>query len=193
MDSNRDRRDLKSWFDEIWNDTERVKDVKAEVLSYLEQLYQNHLPEFIYYKTLFHIFEQFLGKQEESGLLTEKMQLVDTEIWNILFEFQKDGVKGAINKILAHNGCIIADSVGLGKTFEALAVIKYFELLNDRVLVLCPRKLRDNWTIYQAQNNSELNPFLKDRFGYTVLSHTDLSRERGKSGDIDLATNNCCG
>ena len=190
VDSNRDRRDLKSWFDEIWNDTERVKDVKAEVLSYLEQLYQNHPPEFIYYKTLFHIFEQFLGKQEESGLLTEKMQLVDTEIWNILFEFQKDGVKGAINKILAHNGCIIADSVGLGKTFEALAVIKYFELLNDRVLVLCPRKLRDNWTIYQAQNNSELNPFLKDRFGYTVLSHTDLSRERGKSGDIDLATIN---
>ncbi len=190
VDSNRDRRDLKAWFDELWNNKELVEDVKAEVLLYLEQLYQNYAPEFIYYKTLFHIFEQYLDEQESSGLLTEQMQLVDTEIWNALFEFQKDGVKGAINKIRQHNGCIIADSVGLGKTFEALAVIKYFELQNDKVLVLCPKKLRDNWTIYQAQNNSELNPFLKDRFGYTVLSHTDLSRDGGKSGDIDLATIN---
>ncbi len=190
VDSNRDRRDLKAWFDELWHDKDRVEDVKEDVLWYLEQLYRDHDPEFIYYKTLFHIFEQFLGEQEDSGLLTEQMQLVDTEIWNALFEFQKDGVKGAINKILQHNGCIIADSVGLGKTFEALAVIKYFELLNDRVLVLCPRKLRDNWTIYQAQNNSALNPFLRDRFGYTVLSHTDLSRDHGKSGDLDLATIN---
>ena len=190
VDSNRDRRDLKAWFDELWNNKELVEDVKADVLLYLEQLYQNYAPEFIYYKTLFHIFEQYLDEQESSGLLTEQMQLVDTEIWNALFEFQKDGVKGAINKIRQHNGCIIADSVGLGKTFEALAVIKYFELQNDRVLVLCPKKLRDNWTIYQAQNNSELNLFLKDRFGYTVISHTDLSRDGGKSGDIDLATIN---
>ena len=190
VDSNRDRRDLKTWFDELWNNKELVEDVKADVLSYLEQLYQNYPPEFIYYKTLFHIFEQYLDEQENSGLLTEQMQLVDTEIWNALFEFQKDGVKGAINKIRQHNGCIIADSVGLGKTFEALAVIKYFELQNDRVLVLCPKKLRDNWTIYQADNNTELNPFLKDRFGYTVLSHTDLSRDGGKSGDIPLETIN---
>lgn len=105
----------------------------------------------------------------------------------MLYDFQKDGVKGAINKIQRHNGCIIADSVGLGKTFEALAIIKYFELLNDRVLVLCPKKLRDNWTIYQAHNNSELNILLEDRFSYTVLSHTDLSRDNGRSGDIDLA------
>ena len=108
----------------------------------------------------------------------------------MLFEFQKDGVKGAIKKILAYNGCILADSVGLGKTFEALAVIKYFELRNQRVLVLCPKKLRENWTVYQAQNNSELNPFLRDRFNYTVLCHTDLSREDGNSGDIDLANIN---
>ena len=190
VDSNRDRLDLKAWFNELWNNKELVEDVKADVLSYLEQLYQNHAPEFIYYKTLFHIFEQYLDEQESSGLLTEQMQLVDTEIWNALFEFQKDGVKGAINKIRQHNGCIIADSVGLGKTFEALAVIKYFELQNDRVLVLCPKKLRDNWTIYQADHNTELNPFLKDRFGYTVLSHTDLSRDGGKSGDIPLANIN---
>ena len=99
-------------------------------------------------------------------------------------------MKGAINKINAHNGCIIADSVGLGKTFEGLAIIKYFELRNHKVLVLCPKKVRENWTIYQAQNNSELNPFVNDRFGYTVLCHTDLSRENGKSGDIDLKTIN---
>ncbi len=192
VDSNRDRLDLKAWFNELWNNKELVEDVKADVLSYLEQLYQNHAPEFIYYKTLFHIFEQYLGEQEGSELFTEQKQFLDTEIWNALFEFQKDGVKGAINKIRQHNGCIIADSVGLGKTFEALAVIKYFEMENDRnrILVLCPRKLRDNWTIYQAHNHSELNPFRNDNFRYTVLSHTDLSRNSGKSGDIDLATIN---
>ncbi|MDM8518560.1 helicase-related protein [Anaerolineales bacterium HSG6] len=188
VDSRRDRKDLKVWFDEIWHDDKLVEDVKADVLHYLAQLYQNHAPEFIYYKTLFHIFERFLDDQTKSGLLDERSQLVDTDIWNMLFEFQKDGVKGAINKILAHNGCIIADSVGLGKTFEALAIIKYFELLNYRVLVLCPKKLRENWTVYQAQNNSQLNPLLKDRFNYTVLSHTDLSRDSGYSGDINLET-----
>jgi SNF2 family DNA or RNA helicase len=190
VDSNRDRRDLKAWFSEIWNDDEMVEDVKQNVLLYLEQLYRNHEPEFIYYKTLYHIFEKFLADQERGGLLDQDLKLVDTKIWKTLFEFQKDGVKGAINKILQHNGCILADSVGLGKTYEALAVIKYFELKNERVLVLCPKKLRENWTIYQAHNNSPLNPFLGDRFSFTVLSHTDLSRENGKSGDLDLATLN---
>ncbi len=190
VDSRRDRQDLLNWFNELWDNQGLVEDVKAEVLQYLEQLYQNHAPEFIYYKTLYHLFEQYLEEQDESGLLAEQAHLYDTQIWKLLFEFQKDGVTAAINKILAHNGCIIADSVGLGKTFEALAVIKYFELRNDRVLVLCPKKLRENWTIYQAHNNSELNLFVEDRFTYTVLSHTDLSRDGGKSGDIDLANIN---
>lgn len=190
VDSARDRRDLKAWFDELWNDPQLVEDVKGDVLLYLAQLYRDNAPEFMYYKTLFHIFERYLADQTMGGLLDEKSQILDTQIWNALFEFQKDGVKGIVNKIQTHNGCILADSVGLGKTFEALAVIKYFELLNYRVLVLCPKKLRDNWTIYQAQNNSALNPFIKDRFAYTVLSHTDLSRDDGKSGDIDLATIN---
>ena len=190
VDSNRDRRDLHDWFDEIWNDNSLAEDVTQEVLHYLGQLYANHAPEFIYFKTLYHIFERFLAAQNAGGLLFQNTQIVETEIWRALFEFQKDGVKGAINKINAHNGCILADSVGLGKTFEALAVIKYFELRNHRVLVLCPKKLRENWTIYQAQNNSELNPFVRDRFAYTVLSHTDLSRESGRSGDIDLGSLN---
>ncbi len=190
VDSNRDRRDLKAWFDELWNNTDLVEDVKDEVLLYLAQLYVNYAPEFIYFKTLYHLFEQFLAAQDRGGLLLDTTQIVETEIWKKLFEFQKDAVKGAINKINAHNGCIIADSVGLGKTFEALGIIKYFELRNHKVLVLCPKKLRENWTVYQAQNNSELNPFVNDRFGYTVLCHTDLSRDGGKSGDIDLATIN---
>src|SRR5665213_2569652 len=188
VDSNRDRRDLKIWFDELWNDPALVEDVKAEVLQYLDQLYQNHAPEFIYYKTLFHVFENFLADQEKGGLLDQNIKIVDTEIWKACFEFQRDGVKGAINKILKNNGCILADSVGLGKTFEALAVIKYFELKNERVLVLCPKKLRENWTVYR--HNDALNPFIKDRFRYDVLSHTDLSRDGGKSGDLDLATFN---
>lgn len=188
VDSNRDRRDLKVWFDELWNDPVLVEDVKAEVLQYLDQLYQNHAPEFIYVKTLYHVFEDFLADQEKGGLLDQNIKIVDTEIWQALFEFQRDGVKGAINKILKHNGCILADSVGLGKTFEALAVIKYFELKNERVLVLCPKKLRENWTVYR--HNDALNPFIQDRFRYDVLSHTDLSRDSGKSGDLDLATFN---
>ena len=168
VDSNRDRIDLKVWFDELWSDPDMVEDVKQEVLLYLEQLYVNQAPQFVYFKTLFHIFEQFLSEQDRGGLLLSDTQIVETEIWKKLFEFQKDAVKGAINKINAHNGCIIADSVGLGKTFEALAVIKYFELRNHKVLVLCPKKLRENWTVYQAQNNSELNPFINDRFGYKI-------------------------
>ncbi len=186
----RNREDLKNWFDEIWNDnTGLVEDVKEEVLKYVNQLYAENEPDFIYYKTLYHLFDKFLTEQEESGLLNENTGFIETKIWNMLYSFQKDAVKGAINKIKKHNGCIIADSVGLGKTFEALAVIKYFELRNYKVLVLCPKKLSDNWTVYQAQNNSLLNPLLDDRFGYTVLSHTDLSRESGKAvGGVELST-----
>mgnify|MGYP005812548941 FL=1 len=190
VDSSRDRRDLKKWFEDIWVNDGLVEDVKQDVLDYLAQLYQDNAPEFIYFKTLFHLFEQYLSDQDTSGIADIKSQIVDTEIWKYLFEFQKDGVKGAINKILAYNGCILADSVGLGKTYEALAVIKYFELRNYRVLVLCPKKLRENWTVFQAHVGSELNPFPRDRFGYTVLSHTDLSRDGGYSGDIDLANFN---
>lgn len=190
VDSNRDRRDLKQWFDELWANDELVVDVRDEVLRYLEQLYADQAPRFVYYKTLFHLFEQYLDEQQRSDLFDVGTQIVDTDIWQSLYEFQRDGVKGAINKILRYNGCIIADSVGLGKTYEALAIIKYFELRNYRVLVLCPKKLRENWTIYQAHNNSPLNPFLRDRFSYTVLSHTDLSRDSGYSDGINLATLN---
>jgi hypothetical protein len=190
VDSDRDRQDLKFWFDEIWQDLSLVKDVKAEVISYLKQLYQDNSPQFIYYKTLYHLFFDFIEGQEKGDRLTQQQHLIDTKIWSLLFEFQKDGVKGAINKLLEYNGCIIADSVGLGKTFEAIAIIKYFELLNYRVLVLCPKKLRENWTIYQGTNNSEINILLEDRLSYTVLSHTDLSRDSGKVGDVDLATIN---
>jgi SNF2 family DNA or RNA helicase len=190
VDGDRDRADLKQWFDEIWRDDTLVADVKEDVLSYLEQLYVDHAPEFIYFKTLYHVFERFLAGQKADAALFDQIAIIDTEIWKALFEFQRDGIKGAIHKINQHNGCILADSVGLGKTYSALAVIKYFQERNHRVLVLCPKKLRDNWTVYLAHNNSELNPFLKDKFNYTVLSHTDLSRDSGRVGDIDLATLN---
>jgi SNF2 family DNA or RNA helicase len=188
VDSNRDRRDLKAWFDELWQDQNLVADVTGEVLRYLEQLYQNHAPEFIYYKTLFHLFRSFIdtGKELDSSL--QKTSLLETAVWKELFAFQRDGAKAAINKLRQYNGCILADSVGLGKTFEALAVIKYFELKNERALVLCPKKLADNWLLYRQ--NSTLNPFDKDRFRYDVLHHTDLSRESGDSNGIDLATLN---
>ncbi len=188
VDSDRDRKDLLAWFEEVWNDDTLTKDVKDEVLRHLERIYANHAPEFIYYLTLFHIFREDLEDAGEVDDTLRQTTLLESNVWKRLFSFQKDGVKGAINKILAYNGCILADSVGLGKTFEALAVIKYFELRNERVLVLCPKKLRQNWTTYRT--NSRLNPLLDDRFAYDVLSHTDLSRTDGTTGDLDLANLN---
>ena len=182
----RDRDDLKQWFDEIWDNEELVEDVKDDVLTYLAQLYADHPPQFIYFKTLFHLFYQKILEQDQGGLFDETSHIKDTKIWKLLFEFQRKGVISAINKIEAHNGCIIADSVGLGKTFEALAVIKYFELRKANVLVLCPKKLSENWTTYLA--TSDLNPLIEDRFRFTVLSHTDLSRDSGMVGYENLAT-----
>ncbi len=192
VDSKRDRTDLKKWFENLWNNQELVKDVKNEVLEYLNELYKDYDPQFIYYKTLYHIFSKFIDEQESAKLLTEGGTLKDTSIWNTLYEFQRDAVKSAINKIERHNGCIIADSVGLGKTYEALAIIKYYELKNYRVLVLCPKKLKDNWTVYQSFMNNPLNPFNIDRFSYTVLYHSDLSRNSGISdaNSINLAPGN---
>ena len=184
----RDRRALLEWFDSLWDDTNIVEDVKDTVLRELARLYDNKAPQFVYYLTLFHIFRDFLDGTRDLDESLRRTALPDTRIWQTLFSFQRDGAKAAINKILACNGCIIADSVGLGKTFTALAVIKFFELRNERVLVLCPKKLRRNWTVYRS--NSSLNPFEKDRFRYDVLSHTDLSRERGDVDGIDLATLN---
>lgn len=191
VNDRRDLSDLKEWFDKLWNnemDDVEVEDVKYQVLKYIELLHRDNSPEFVYYKTLFHIFEQYLNETDASGLSDIKANLYDSEIWKTLFTFQQHGVRGAINKILKYNGCIIADSVGLGKTYEALAVIKYFEMLNYRILVLTPKKLRDNWTVYQAHKGHTLNPFPKDRFSYTVLYHTDLSREEGhaEADNIDL-------
>lgn len=190
-----DRRDLsglKEWFDKLWNNEMQdveVEDVKEQVLKYIELLHKENSPEFVYYKTLFHIFEQYLNEADASGLSDIKANLYDTDIWKTLFTFQQHGVRGAINKILKYNGCIIADSVGLGKTYEALAVIKYFEMLNFRVLVLCPKKLKDNWTVYQAHKGHTLNPFQLDRFSYTVMYHTDLSRDKGhtEADNIDIS------
>ncbi|HNX56826.1 MAG TPA: helicase-related protein [Prolixibacteraceae bacterium] len=195
VNDRRDLSDLKEWFDKLWNnempDVE-VEDVREQVLKYIELLYRDNSPEFIYYKTLFHIFEQYLNETDTSGLSDIKANLYDSQIWKELFTFQQHGVRGAINKILKYNGCIIADSVGLGKTYEALAIIKYFEMLNYRILVLTPKKLRDNWTVYQAHKNHTLNPFPQDRFSYTVMYHTDLSREKGftEADNIDLSNFN---
>jgi alpha-D-ribose 1-methylphosphonate 5-triphosphate synthase subunit PhnG len=186
VDSDRDRADLKAWFDELWSDAALVEDVKAKVLEYLAQLYVDHSPEFIYFKTLFHVFGAYLSGQDEQAQFFDNTAITATEIWKALFDFQKDGVKGAIQKINTHNGCILADSVGLGKTYSALAIIKYFELRNSqRVLVLCPKKLRENWTVYLGSNMTELNPFVRDKFSYMVLSHTDLvprDRQSGRCG-----------
>jgi superfamily II DNA or RNA helicase len=187
VDSDRDREDLLAWFNELWSDTRLTEDVRDEVLRALQASYAHAAPEFVYFKTLLHLFGDFLTDQAAEDALIQQTAFEQTAIWRALFDFQRDGLRAVLGKIGKHGGCILADSVGLGKTFTALAVIKWFEKRNKNVLVLCPKKLRENWTDYLAVNNSEMNPLREDRFGYTVLSHTDLSRENGKVGDIDLA------
>ena len=181
------RADLRQWFDDIWADTELTKDAKQDVLKVLGRIGQDHAPELVYYKTLYELFREDIEARQSGERQLSDIHLYDTQIWNALYGFQKDGAKSAIARLLRHNGCILADSVGLGKTYTALAVIKFFELRNERVLVLCPKKLRENWALYPAYTAQKNNPFDKDRFGYTLLSHTDLSRDQGKAGDIDLA------
>ncbi|OYU34062.1 helicase-related protein [Novosphingobium sp. PASSN1] len=190
VDSDRDRDDLRKWFDEIWSDESLTEDVRDEVLGQLERLYRHNSPEFVYFKTLYHLFGKFLSDQTLEEERLNDARFTETAIWQMLFEFQRDGVRALLSKLDRHNGCILADSVGLGKTYVALAAIKWFELRNQRVLVLCPKKLRDNWTEFLAQNNNETNPLLADKFSYTVLSHTDLTRTAGRVGDINLGTVN---
>ena len=187
VDGDRDREDLLAWFNELWSDETLTDDVKDEVLRALEALYAHASPEFVYFKTLLHIFGDYLAQQADEAVQFEQTAFEQTAIWRALFDFQRDGLRAILSKLERHGGCILADSVGLGKTYTALGVIKWYEKRNKNVLVLCPKKLRENWTDYLAVNNSDLNPLRADRFGYTVLSHTDLSREKGKVGDIDLA------
>ncbi len=183
-----EREALLLWFDELWTDETLTRDAKEEVLAALGRLGQPYSPEFVYYKTLFHVFEDRLGDGGD-GLLQD-IHLCDTEIWKALYEFQRHGVTSAINRLLKHNGCIVADSVGLGKTWTALAVIKFFELRNERVLVLCPKRLKENWIRYTSWAAYRNNRFENDRLNYTVLAHTDLSRYEGLAGAIDLANFN---
>ena len=176
------------FFNTIFSNEELVVDVKDELLKHLTNLYKENSPELLYYLTLYNIFGDKLLNLDDVARVKEKTGINQTKIWNSLYNFQRDAVVGAIKKLELYNGCIIADSVGLGKTFEALAIIKYYELRNDRVLVLTPKKLRGNWTSFKQ--NSTTNFLAEDRFNYDVLNHTDLSRDKGYSGDINLETVN---
>ena len=181
------RAGLACWFDELWDEEKLTTDAKQEVLAALARLHEERAPEFIYYKTLFGLFQNQIEAYEHEDGEPGATGLYNSKIWKALYEFQCDGSKSVINRLLTHNGCILADSVGLGKTYTALAVIKYFELRNKQVLVLCPKKLEQNWRTYQASAFDENNPFAEDKFSYALLAHTDLTRDKGKSGNIDLA------
>jgi Asp-tRNA(Asn)/Glu-tRNA(Gln) amidotransferase C subunit len=176
---------LGSWFTSLWNTLSTSGLYKTTFLSRLKELADPNAPSLIYYLALFHIFKDLGYQLDEERIVKSATGIRNTVVWKKLFKFQRDGVIGAIDKLERLGGCIIADSVGLGKTFEALAIIKYYELRNDRVLVLVPKRLRDNWTLYKA--NDRRNFLASDRFNYDVLNHTDLSRDSGTSGDIDLA------
>lgn len=171
-------------FDQIWNDSSKVEDVTNIICDHIASIYQENSPERIYFLMLYNIFKLFLEDITEDVLPNDQTGYNNTLIWKKLFNFQHDAAIGIINKLETYNGCILADSVGLGKTFTALAVIKYYELRNRSVLVLCPKKIADNWMNYNA--NLKTNIFAKDRFNYDVLCHTDLSRTSGESFGIPL-------
>jgi len=171
-------------FDQIWNDNSKVEDVTDTVCYHIESVYQENSPEKMYFFILYNIFNEFLEDLNEDILPNDLTGYQNTVVWNTLFNFQKDAAIGIINKLEKYNGCILADSVGLGKTFTALAVIKYYELRNRSVLVLCPKKLANNWLNYNK--NLKTNLLAKDRLNYDVLCHTDLQRTSGESFGIQL-------
>jgi len=172
-------------FNDFWLDKENFCDVTEAIIENIENVYRENAPDFIYFVTLYNIFNEFLEDISEDVLPNEATGFKSSQIWNKLYNFQKDAALAIINKLETYNGCILADSVGLGKTFTALSVIKYYENRNKSVLVLCPKKLYDNWNTYKS--NYKNNPLEKDRLRYDVLFHTDLSREQGKSNGLDLA------
>ena len=175
---------LLSAFDEIWNEIKMLQDVTNEVIDNITAAYTENSPDFIYFVTLYNIFNEFLEDVSEDVLPNEATGFKESKIWNMLYNFQKDAALAIINKLEKYNGCILADSVGLGKTFTALAVIKYYENKNKSVLVLCPKKLTNNWNTYK--DNYVNNPIASDRLRYDVLYHTDLNRTHGMSNGLDL-------
>ena len=177
-------------FNEIWNDKKVLQEVTDEVVESITAAYNENSPDFIYFVTLYNIFNEFLEDVSEDVLPNEATGFKDSKIWGMLYNFQKDAALAIINKLEKYNGCILADSVGLGKTFTALSVIKYYENRNKSVLVLCPKKLANNWNTYK--DNYINNPIASDRLRYDVLYHTDLNRTRGTSNGIDLSRINWC-
>ena len=171
-------------FDQIWHNPGQVQDVTDAVHDHIASVYAENSPSRIYFLILYNLFADFLEDISEDVLPNDRTGYQDSAIWNALYNFQRDAATGVINKLETFNGCILADSVGLGKTFTALAVVKYYELRNKSVLVLCPKKLAENWTNYNA--NLTTNLFASDRFNYDVLAHTDLLRTRGESLGIPL-------
>lgn len=171
-------------FNQQWENDEKFKNVTARVLEYIETVYQENAPEYIYFIALYNIFHEFLEDISEDVLPNERTGFKNSLIWDKLYNFQKDAALAIINKLEKYNGCILADSVGLGKTFTALAVIKYYENRNKSVLVLCPKKLNENWITFRS--NYKNNPIAGDRLRYDILFHTDLSREHGSSNGLDL-------
>ena len=171
-------------FEQLWNDKKRLQDVTDIVIESITAAYRENAPEYIYFFALYNIFNEFLDDISEDELPNEATGFKESKVWGMLYDFQRDAVLAIINKLEKFNGCILADSVGLGKTFTALAVIKYYENRNKSVLVLCPKKLSENWNTYKG--NYVNNPIAEDRLRYDVLYHTDLSREHGQSNGIDL-------
>ena len=171
-------------FETIWNDDKKLQDVTGQVLQGISSAYNENSPELIYFMTLYNVFSEFLDDISEDVLPNEATGFKQSKIWSMLYDFQRDAVLAIINKLEKYNGCILADSVGLGKTFTALAVIKYYENRNKTVLVLCPKKLCENWNTYK--DNYVNNPIASDRLNYDVLFHTDLSRNGGVSNGLDL-------
>ena len=176
---------FKARFSDVWFGGS-LRDVTDQLSEYISNVYRDNEPELVYFLVLKYLFEEALKDFDEDTMPNAGVGFEESLVWKKLFDFQHDAAIAIINKLEKYSGCILADSVGLGKTFTALAVIRYYELRNKNVLVLCPKKLESNWNIYNKPMYRN-NPFASEKLRYDVLCHTDIQRERGQSNGLDLA------
>ena len=186
---NEQYREILNWFNALWEHPkahnfkilvdENGKEIKIDFKTYLineiSKLFQEFLPNDIYFKILFERFYNDISLSINTPEYQRNIQkLKDSEIYNTLYEFQQKGAESLINRIEKYNGAILADAVGLGKTWTALAVMKYFQNRGREILLLCPKKLHYNWLKYKKNQNSR---FEKDELEYHIRFHTDLDEK----------------
>ena len=189
--------ELKLWFENLWTDfkakekvlntDQKLIDVKEYLIQLIENFYKSYTPEEIYYKILYELFKTQLDEKESPNFLREIGRLEHSKIYQNLYSFQQKGVISLIKMLEKYNGAILADAVGLGKTWSALATMKYYQNKGFETILIVPKKLHQNWQYYHHLQNSL---FKDDEFKFVLRYHTDLQDERIESKHDHLTLDN---